>query len=301
MLLPLWDKTGKMGTVIAMKETQTASLDGILVIDKPAGMTSHDVIATLRRKYRQKKFGHTGTLDPDASGVLVILAGKAAKCLQFLPDTDKEYIAELALGSETDTDDASGMVVRTAPVNRDFSLDQELKKFEGPLHQQVPTTSAKKIAGRKLMDYQRKGQEVPAVYTDVTIYDTEVLDEDDLRFRVSCSSGTYIRALCRDLARATGNCGHMKSLRRTRAGGFTLEQAEELDADCHTIHPIERVLETIPAADSAQVDLSDIRNGRHIRLNTPDDRVLVLDSEGHALAVYDRDHGDVFACARGLW
>ena len=251
MLLPLWDKTGKMGTVIAMKETQTASLDGILVIDKPAGMTSHDVIATLRRKYRQKKFGHTGTLDPDASGVLVILAGKAAKCLQFLPDTDKEYIAELALGSETDTDDASGTVVRTAPVNRDFSLDQELKKFEGPLHQQVPTTSAKKMAGRKLMDYQRKGQEVPAVYTDVTIYDTEVLDEDDLRFRVSCSSGTYIRALCRDLARATGNCGHMKSLRRTRAGGFTLEQAEPLHADCHTVHSIERVLETIPAADNA--------------------------------------------------
>ena len=284
-----------------MNETQTGSMDGILVIDKPAGMTSHDVIACLRKQYRQKKFGHTGTLDPDASGVLVILAGKAAKCLQFLPDTDKEYIAELELGSQTDTDDASGQTICTAPVRRDFSLEQELKKFEGPLHQQVPMTSAKKVAGKKLMDYQRQGKEVPPVFADVTVYETEVLDEQALRFRVLCSSGTYIRALCRDLARATGNCGHMKSLRRIRAGGFTLEDAEPLDCQTHTLHPVREALQGLSVLDQRDVSLEDVRNGKHLRLPCDQDRVLILDETGEALAVYDRDHGDVFACSRGLW
>ncbi|WP_298070858.1 tRNA pseudouridine(55) synthase TruB [uncultured Faecalibaculum sp.] len=284
-----------------MKEKQTESLDGILVIDKPVGMTSHDVIARLRRKYKQKKFGHTGTLDPDASGVLVILAGKAAKCLQFFPDTDKEYIARLALGTETDTDDATGQVTCEKPVNRDFSLAAVLKEFEGRQHQLVPATSAKKIAGKKLLEYQRQGKEVPPVYADVTIYETEVLDEESLTFRVACSSGTYIRALCRDVARATGNCGHMQSLRRTRAGGFTLEQAESLDQEMHRIHPVETALDALPQIGADQVSLQDVRNGRHLHLDLEEDRVLILDENGHALAVYDRDHGDVFACARGLW
>lgn len=292
-------KTCRMDSVILMNDKQKDTLNGILVIDKPAGMTSHDVIARLRKQYKQKKFGHTGTLDPDASGVLVVLAGKAAKCLQFLSDTDKEYVAELELGSETDSDDASGTVTREAPVDRNFSLEEELKKFEGPLHQQVPMTSAKKIAGRKLMDYQRQGQEVPPVYTDVEIYDTEVLDPEALRFRVSCSSGTYIRALCRDLARATGNCGHMKSLRRTRAGGFSLDQAEPLEAPVHTVYPVEMALNALPVIRDAREE--DVRNGKHIRLQTDADRVLLVDKDGQALAVYDRDHDDVFACARGLW
>ena len=149
------------------------------------------------------------------------------------------------------------------------------------------------------MDYQRAGKEVPPVFADVTVYETEVLDEEALRFRVRCSSGTYIRALCRDLARATGNCGHMKSLRRTRAGAFSLTEAQPLDADCHTVYPLKTALRDLPRADG--LDLADVRNGKHLRIGTVHDRVLIDDEAGQPLAVYDRMQDDVFACARGLW
>lgn len=272
-------------------------MDGILVINKPAGMTSHDVISHLRRQYKQKKFGHTGTLDPDATGVLVVLAGKACKCLQFLENTDKEYVAEIELGTDTDTDDASGNAVDSAPVHTDFDFALELQKFVGPQHQRVPRTSAKKVDGRKLYELQRKGREVPDVYTDVTIYQAEPLDDSVFKFRVACSSGTYIRSICRDLAHNTGNCGHMKSLVRTRAGQFTLDQAQPLEGP-HTVYPVRMALQGLPALHWSGA--GDIENGRRIHMDSTEDMVLMVDEQGEPMAVYGRDHGDVFGCVRGL-
>ena len=146
-------------------------MDGILIIDKPYGMTSHDVVNWLRKKYKQKKFGHTGTLDPNATGVLVVLCGKSCKLLQFLSDTDKEYIGQIEFGKSTSTDDIWGEVEAEKEVNLDFSFSEELQKFVGKNHQLVPKTSNKKVNGKKLMDYQREGLEVPKVYSDIYVLD----------------------------------------------------------------------------------------------------------------------------------
>ncbi|MCF0259933.1 MAG: tRNA pseudouridine(55) synthase TruB [Erysipelotrichaceae bacterium] len=271
-------------------------MDGILVINKPEGMTSHDVISRLRRKYGQKKFGHAGTLDPMASGVLVILAGKAAKLLQFLPDTDKEYIATVQLGKSYDTDDIWGQPTAEREISRDFDFQNELNRFKGKLHQKVPAVSAKKVNGKKLMEYQRSDQPVPDVYSDVEVYDIHPLDKDSLKFQVSCSSGTYIRSICRDLGENTGNLAAMSSLVRTKACGFDLSQAEDLDKDEHTVHDMAEILSFLPVCEFDPV--SDIYNGKSVHIDTPHDRLLMTD-QGRPIAIYDRHHKDVFSCTRG--
>ncbi len=274
-------------------------MDGIMVINKPAGMTSHDVINRLRRKYKQKKFGHTGTLDPQASGVLVILAGRAAKLLQFLEDTDKEYTASMKLGVRTDTGDIWGTVVSEAPVNSDFNFDELLGHLKGKQTLRVPAYSAKKINGKKRIDLARSGQEVPELFQESEIYDIYPVDDPDheLAFHVSCSSGTYVRAICEKLAEESGNLGAMSSLVRTKASGFDLTQAEDLDCESHTLYPMTSVL-NLPQIRFEPV--SDIYNGKHVRLDTDADRVVMMDGND-PIAVYDRHHNNVFSCTRGLW
>ena len=272
-------------------------MDGILVINKPAGMTSHDVISHLRRKYKQKKFGHSGTLDPNATGVLIVLAGNATKILQFLSDTDKTYEATIQLGTSTSTDDIWGDVIHESEVSLDFDFDQELASFVGPLHQQVPMTSAKKIQGKKLMEYQREGIEVEPVYQDVEVYSIENLDTDALRFKVHCSSGTYVRSICRDLAKQTGNDGCMSSLVRTQVGRFHIDQAQGLDEE-HTIYPIEMALDGLEMVEYEPIQ--DIFNGKHVRIDSQADRICIV-HEGKAVAIYERHHANVFGSKRGLW
>lgn len=284
------------------KKQAPAQLDGVLVINKPAGMTSHDVIDRLRRKYRQKKFGHTGTLDPMASGVLVILAGRAVKLSQFLKDTDKEYIAKIQLGTSYDTDDIWGKPEAEKEIQPDFDFQAVLDTFKGPQHQKVPKTSAKKVNGKKLMEYQRKGEEVPDVYTDIEIYDIQALDPDpdidSLEFKVDCSSGTYVRSICRDFGEKTGNLAAMSSLVRTKAGGFDLSQAQDMDDDLK-VWPMETVLDM---EKISYEPASDIYNGKAIKLS-PDvrgDQVLILDKD-QPIAVYERSEGNIFKSKRGIW
>ena len=272
-------------------------MDGIIVINKPAGMTSHDVIGCLRRKYKQKKFGHSGTLDPEATGVLIVLCGNATKILQFLSDTDKTYEATIKLGASTTTDDIWGEEVDHKPVNLDFDFSEELNKFVGLLHQKVPMTSAKKIQGKKLMDYQREGLSVPDVYQDVEVYSIESLSDEDLRFKVHCSSGTYVRSICRDVALNTGNAGCMSSLVRTQVGRFSIDQAQSIDEE-HTLYPIEMALDGFEQMEYSPVQ--DIYNGKHVRLDTDKDQVCIME-HGKAIAIYERHHGNVFGCKRGLW
>ena len=272
-------------------------MDGIIVINKPAGMTSHDVIGYLRRKYKQKKFGHSGTLDPNATGVLIVLCGNATKILQFLTDTDKTYEATIQLGISTTTDDIWGEEIEKAEICRDFNFQEELQKFVGPLHQKVPMTSAKKIQGKKLMDYQREGKEVPDVYQDVEVYSIDCLDEESLKFKVHCSSGTYVRSICRDLALQTNNKGCMSSLVRTKVGRFGIEHAQSLDEE-HTVYPIEMALDGFEMIEFSPIE--DIYNGKHVRIQTEHDQVCIM-HEGKAVAIYERDHGNVFSCKRGLW
>jgi tRNA pseudouridine55 synthase len=230
-------------------------VDGILIIDKPAGITSHDVVARVRRVLKTKRVGHTGTLDPFATGVMVILVGKATRLAQFLDKDEKEYEAAVRFGSETDTGDKTG--VRSADCGlrseeivdkiRETDWEGVLKHFRGEIQQTPPMYSAKKVEGKKLYELARKGVEIERKPVAVNIQTIEVLDpafripHSALRIRVACSAGTYIRTLAEDIGREVGLRAHLTELRRTRAGRFTIDQAITLDALQDSVSPADHL------------------------------------------------------------
>ena len=202
--------------------------NGILVIDKPAGWTSQDVAAKLRGVFHERRVGHGGTLDPMATGVLPVFIGRATRAAEFAESAEKEYIAGLRLGTVTDTQDTSGNVIETRPVTvTRAEVQAALARFLGPIEQIPPMYSAIKINGQKLYELARKGKEVARKPRSITIHELELLEGGgaDYVLRVRCSKGTYVRTLCHDLGAALGCGGCMSSLRRTRAGSFTLQQA----------------------------------------------------------------------------
>ena len=202
--------------------------NGILVIDKSAGWTRQDVAAKLRGVFHERRVGHGGTLDPMATGVLPVFIGRATRAAEFLESAEKEYVAGLRLGVVTDTQDTSGTVQETNSVCvTRAQLEAALRQFLGPIEQIPPMYSAIKINGQKLYELARRGQEVARRPRSITIHALELLEGEgaDWTVRVRCSKGTYVRTLCHDLGRALGCGGCMSSLRRTRAGSFTLAQA----------------------------------------------------------------------------
>ncbi|MGI6255734.1 MAG: tRNA pseudouridine(55) synthase TruB [Acutalibacter sp.] len=209
-------------------------MNGTIILDKPQGFTSFDAVAVLRGVTREKKIGHTGTLDPMATGVLPILLGRAAKALNFLPDTDKEYLAAFRLGERRDTGDVTGQVVQTSPdlVDQD-ALEAVLPQFRGEILQVPPMYSAVSVGGKRLYELARQGLEVDRPARPVTISALELRSYDpssrEGTLLVRCSKGTYIRTLIEDLASAAGTCGTMTALRRTRACGFSEEDALSLE------------------------------------------------------------------------
>ena len=210
------------------------SLNGVIVLDKPQGFTSFDAVAVVRGLSREKKIGHTGTLDPMATGVLPLLLGRAAKACDLLADTGKEYRASFRLGERRDTGDCTGQVVETdeTPVSRE-RLEEALKGFRGDILQVPPMYSAVSVGGKRLYELARKGLEVERRARPVTIFSLELGAYDgearEGELAVSCSKGTYIRVLIEDIARAAGTAGTMTALRRTRACGFSLEDALPLE------------------------------------------------------------------------
>lgn len=207
--------------------------DGLLLVDKEPGLTSHDVVQRVRRLLKQKKIGHCGTLDPDATGLLLLTLGNATRLTRFLIRAPKVYEGVVQLGSATDTYDASGQVTSQAPAEAVAALTLEavagaMKRFEGTIEQKPPPYSAKKVQGVKYYELARKGEEVPDESKEVTVYELSPLgelEEGRIRFRLACSSGTYARGLAHDLGVALGVGGHLAELRRTRIGGFEVEQA----------------------------------------------------------------------------
>ena len=219
-------------------------MDGILVIDKPAGITSHDVVARVRRILKTKRVGHTGTLDPFATGVMVILVGTATRLAQFLDKDEKEYEAVIQFGFETDTGDCTGMrSAESAIPNAELDQllantrwDEVFSHFRGDIEQLPPMYSAKKVGGKKLYEFARQGIEVERRSARVTINELEVVNDGELhnpnstlRIRVACSAGTYIRTLAEDIGRKVGAFAHLTQLRRTRAGKFDILQCLTLD------------------------------------------------------------------------
>lgn len=203
-------------------------MNGIVVIDKPAGWTSHDVIAKLRGILREKRIGHSGTLDPMATGVLLVFIGRATRAVEFSQSQDKAYEAGLRLGLVTDTQDITGTVLETRPVTVDIlDVEKTAKLFTGPQLQLPPMYSAVKVGGKKLYELARRGVEAERKPRQITIESIEVLGkkDSDYQLRVVCSKGTYIRTLCHDLGQALGCGATMSSLRRIRSGSFTLSEA----------------------------------------------------------------------------
>lgn len=219
--------------------------EGLLLVDKEPGLTSHDVVQRVRRLLRQKKIGHCGTLDPDATGLLLLTLGSATRLTRFLIRAPKVYEGVVQLGSATDTYDASGQVTSQAPPEAVAAITREavaeaMAKFEGTIEQKAPPYSAKKVQGVKYYELARKGEEVPDEAKEVTVYEFSPLGEladGRLAFKLACSSGTYARGLAHDLGAALGVGGHLAALRRTRIGSFQVE-------DAATFRRLEEIVET---------------------------------------------------------
>jgi tRNA pseudouridine55 synthase len=209
-------------------------MNGFLVIDKPQGLTSHDVVARARRLLKEKRIGHLGTLDPLATGVLPLAVGTATRLVEFLSGDDKAYVATLKLGEETDTQDAEGKVVATAPVPAlsRTEIERVFSSSVGRIRQRPPMFSAVKIDGTPLYRLARKGLEVDRAEREVEIFRLEIisLELPHITFAVECSKGTYVRTLSRDLGEALGSRAHLTYLRRTRSGIFFLDDALTMEA-----------------------------------------------------------------------
>jgi tRNA pseudouridine55 synthase len=211
-------------------------VDGVLVCDKPAGMTSHDVVARVRRLAGQRRVGHGGTLDPPATGVLVLALGRATRLLPFLPTEPKRYLARIAFGAETDTLDAAGTVTATADAAGldEAGLRAALARFVGPQEQIPPMVSAVKVAGERLYAKARRGETVERAARPIVVHELELLEltggeRPEATVAVACSGGTYVRSLAADLGRALGTLAHLAALRRTAVGRFTEAGAHTLE------------------------------------------------------------------------
>jgi tRNA pseudouridine55 synthase len=261
-----------------------ATTDGLLLVDKPAGVTSHDVVLAARRAFGESRIGHAGTLDPFATGLLVLLLGRATRLLPHLDGVPKEYGATIALGSETETDDLHGAVVREAPPPDDDAIAEAVAQLTGALEQVPPAYSAKRVAGRRAYDAARAGDLLELAPAHVTVFEWRdlVREGDSLRAVIACGGGTYIRALARDLGRLTGSAAHLAALRRTRSGPFRVADAVTLDTlrtggaalrpaldalptIAHVVlgdDDAERVLRGIPVGEGAAVDKAALIDGR---------------------------------------
>jgi len=220
-------------------------LDGLLIINKPSGWTSFDVVAKIRNKLGVKKVGHTGTLDPMATGVLVLCLGKATKLAQEITGTDKEYTGEVTLGATSTTDDAEGKISQIKnyklKITNSKEIQNVLKQFQGTIQQVPPIFSAKKIKGQRAYKLARKGEKVELKPVEITIHELELLDYKwpVIHVRVLCSKGTYIRSLARDIGKELGVGGYLSKLERTKVGKYTIDQSVSIEeADKKQIIPV---------------------------------------------------------------
>lgn len=255
-------------------------MDGIIVINKEKEYTSHDVVAKLKKKLNISKVGHTGTLDPNATGVLPILIGKGTKFSKYLINHDKIYEVELELGKKTDTADIEGKVIEEENVDEKYikeNLLQVLESFVGKQEQIPPMYSAIKKNGKKLYEYARAGEKVDIEPRKIEIYkiDLNKYDKNIISFVVSCSKGTYIRSLCEDIAEKLNTVGYMKNLKRLQVGEFNIKDAVYIDdidlknVNDHLITP-EEILRGIPCINLGEKKLKLFLNGVQLTANNID-------------------------------
>jgi tRNA pseudouridine55 synthase len=281
-------------------------MDGLLLVDKPKGITSYDVVNKIRKILKVRKVGHTGTLDPAATGLLLICVGKATKLTPFLQNLNKAYEGELIFGLTTTSLDEEGEILEekdASSLNRD-QVEELFNRFKGKIKQIPPMFSAIHWEGKKLYHLAREGVEVPRPPRDVQIYELELLDfipgqHPRARFKLSCSKGTYVRSLCSDIGKASGYGGYQACLRRTRVGPFDLSKAtqlEELDeGDIRKeIYPLREALPHLPLVEVKKETERIIKWGRPLYLAhierlplelKKEDRVRLCSQKGELLAV----------------
>ena len=254
------------------------AISGVLVVDKPVGMTSHDVVQIVRKGTNIRRAGHTGTLDPRASGVLVILIGPAVRLSEYVSASDKRYQAVIRLGASTDTYDADGRILSTSPVDKitEAQFEKALRGFVGEIEQVPPPYSAIKIKGRKAYEMAREGEEVDLAPRKIKVYSLELLEwaPPEVVIDVYCSSGTYVRSLAHDLGEMLGCGAHLTGLRRTKSGRFTLRDSAPLrrlresfeDGTWYQfLIPAAEALSDWPAIELSQDQVEAIRHGHRIQ------------------------------------
>jgi len=272
--------------------------NGILIVDKPQDWTSHDVVAKLRGALHEKRIGHGGTLDPMATGVLPVFAGRATRAVEFFEAAEKEYEAILRLGLTTNTDDITGEVLSEQPaqISRE-ALEAALKPFLGVQEQLPPMYSAVKIVGKKLYELARAGKEVERTPRRIEIFALELLsfDGQDAALRVRCSKGTYIRTLCRDIGAALGCGGTLAALRRTQAGIYTLSDAHPLpqilEDPAAFLLPTDSLFSELPALTITSESERRCRNGNDFSLDVEAGRYRVYSEDGTFLMLGEAQDG----------
>jgi len=280
-----------------LSRTRDKGPDGVLVVDKPPGMTSHDVVDAIRKRFRTRRVGHAGTLDPDATGVLLLGLGKATRFLSYAQASPKSYRTTAVFGVTTTTQDASGEVVDQRPVDiSEEEVRAALAGLTGPIEQVPPMVSAVRIGGERLYKKAQRGEEVERAARPVTIYELELvsfaIEPPEAVLDVRCSAGTYVRTLVHDLGANLGCGAHLRALRRTASGGFTEADAVPLDdiGDAHllTLAHAVRDLTTVEIdGDAARL----VTHGRRLPLsseNVVDDEHVALLHDGDLVAVYRR-------------
>jgi tRNA pseudouridine55 synthase len=273
------------------RRRRPAHVHGLAIVDKPAGVTSHDVVGMLRRRFEERRIGHAGTLDPGATGVLVVGVGMVTRLLRFVADDRKRYRGEVVLGVETDTLDADGSVVTTHAMGAVSAADAQrvaTTHLTGEIAQVPPMVSAVRVGGRRLHDLARQGVEVEREPRPVSVYSFEVTATDDpavLTIDVECSAGTYVRVLAADLGGLLGGGAHLRNLRRTAVGPFTIDEARPPDAVA-LLDPIEavRALPTVVVEDDT---VALIATGRVLPRPDGSGPWAMVDRGGRLLGVYE--------------
>ncbi|GAC1415656.1 MAG: tRNA pseudouridine(55) synthase TruB [Actinomycetota bacterium] len=242
-------------------------MNGLLIVDKPAGITSHGVVARCRKALNERKIGHAGTLDPDATGVLVLGVGRATRLMQFLESDEKSYVATFALGAETSTQDASGEIIASHDASGITEQDgvAAMKHLEGEIDQVPPMVSAVKIGGEALYKKARRGEEIDRPARRITIHELVLESFSPPTIRVRCSKGTYIRTLVHDLGRSLGVGAHVVTLRRTASGAFTEHDAIALDAVGEdSLRSLEEAVSAYPRRDTTFAEALMLCQGKRI-------------------------------------
>ena len=273
---------------------RTIATDGVLLVDKPPGVTSHDVVAIARRVIGTRRIGHTGTLDPFATGLLVLLVGRGTRLIPYVQGEPKVYDATIRFGAETTTDDLTGEVTRKAPLPTSGDVDRAIGSLTGKISQRPPDYSAKQVAGQRAYAAARAGKPLALEPTEVTVHEWQVRRraEGEIDVTIVCGAGTYIRALARDLGRAVRSAAHLGALRRTRSGVFDVANAvsiDELQGNAASLEPLTSAIPQLPVQRLTLEETGRVRHGNTIEARVGGNVAALLDDDNSLVAIAQRE------------